>query len=146
MLTVTPCHRLWSFDEVTANVTGFRLLSVHCLRCHTNDRPCDASLYSKIRQFSAAGSIPLVWAYNPRIAGERLLKLLTRLSKTSQSSSRLTLPRPCAGMKVTEPLCLLGPRPVTLRSVLRNSLHHSRDSCFAKLSLRVMVKKAVFIG
>ena len=23
MLTVTPCHRLWSFDEVTANVTDF---------------------------------------------------------------------------------------------------------------------------
>jgi hypothetical protein len=35
------------------------------LRCHTKDRPCDASLDPKIRQFSAAGSIPLVWAYNP---------------------------------------------------------------------------------
>jgi hypothetical protein len=30
MLTVTPCHRLWNFDEVTANVTGFRLLSARC--------------------------------------------------------------------------------------------------------------------
>jgi hypothetical protein len=29
ILTVTLCHRLRSFDEVTANVTSFRLLSVH---------------------------------------------------------------------------------------------------------------------
>jgi hypothetical protein len=26
MLTVTPCRRLWSFGEVTANVTGFQFI------------------------------------------------------------------------------------------------------------------------